>query len=74
MHTLFRGTKGCTHLTDMLLGPLAATAYQTVVPARAKSRPAESADGKPALLNTCHALASDGPVAKRRWPEFYTGS
>lgn len=74
VHTLFRGTKGCTHLTDMLLGPLAATAYQTVVPARERRRPAESADGKPALLNTCHALASDGAVAKRRWPGFYTGS
>ena len=25
------------------------------------------------ILDTCHALASDGPVVKRFWPAFYTG-
>jgi hypothetical protein len=28
---------------------------------------------KPPILDTCHALASDGPVVKRFWPAFYTG-
>ena len=23
--------------------------------------------------DTCHALASDGPVVRERWPEYYTG-
>jgi hypothetical protein len=29
--------------------------------------------GAPALLNTCHAYRDDGPVVKRRWPEYYSG-
>ena len=29
---------------------------------------------RPRFLGTCHALASDSPVVKERWPEFYTGS
>ncbi len=73
VHKVFGGIKGCTHLTDMLLGPLAAAAYQTVVPGRAKSRPVGPDGGEPALLDSCHALARDGPVVKREWPQFYEG-
>lgn len=66
------GVKGCTHLTDLLVGPMAVTAFHTVTPARAKRD--EAGDGKrPALIDSCHAFASDGPVVKRRWPGFYTG-
>jgi len=68
----FAGAKGCTHITDLLLGPLAATAWQTVMPARAGRRNIP-AGGKPVLLDTCHAFAADSPVVKKRWPEFYTG-
>jgi hypothetical protein len=25
------------------------------------------------VLDTCHALASDSPVVKRRWPRVYSG-
>ena len=25
------------------------------------------------MLNSCHALASDSPVVKKRWPQAYTG-
>jgi len=67
------GTKGCTHLTDMLMGPLAVVAYQTVRPPREKPAADGSERKKPAILDTCHAFASDGQVVKRRWPEFYTG-
>ena len=28
---------------------------------------------KPRLLDSCHALASDSPVTKAEWPQFYTG-
>lgn len=66
-------TQGCTHLTDLLLGPMTTTAFQTVAPARAR-RDQEAKDGRPPpTLNTCHALAADGPIVKRQWPQFYTG-
>lgn len=81
---LLGGVMGCTHLTE-LLGPVATTAFQTIFPVLAREREemkAVSGDGssrqdgdqkRPALLNTCHAFASDGSLVKRRWPDFYTG-
>lgn len=65
--------KGCTHLTDMLVGQLAVVAFQTVSPAREKRGAASEDGGKPGLLDTCHALAGDSPVVKKIWPKFYTG-
>ncbi len=73
---LLGGTKGCTHLVEML-GPMGTVAYQTLGPSRV-TESQDGADGharaKPARLDTCHVYASDGELAKRRWPEFYTGS
>ncbi len=66
------GVKGCTHLTELLLGPLTTVAYQTVSPAR-RRRETEGAAGRPAILDTCHALAADSPVVKRQWPDHYSG-
>ena len=62
----------CTHLMD-LLGPLSATAYQTLHAALEEREKAKSARSKPKILDTCIALASDGDVVKDRWPEFYQG-
>ena len=62
--------QGCTHLTGMLLGPLAAVAYQTVLAPRKN----DNQEGEPILLNTCHALASNSPVVKKRWPEYFEGA
>lgn len=67
------GVHGCTHLTDLLTGPLAVTAYQTLFPVRER-RQRENPEQKPANLDSCHALASTSPVVKRRWPQFHTGS
>ncbi|MEK7245542.1 MAG: DUF2889 domain-containing protein [Pseudomonadota bacterium] len=66
--------KGCTHLTDLLIGPLLTAAIHTVQAAREKLSDA-GADGqaRPPLLETCHAFAPTSPVVKRRWPAFYTG-
>ncbi|MCH7487559.1 MAG: DUF2889 domain-containing protein [Proteobacteria bacterium] len=61
--------QGCTHLTGMLLGPLAVVAYQTVVVPRKDSEQ----EGEPLMLNTCHALASTSPVVERQWPDHYQG-
>lgn len=70
---LLGGVKGCTHLVE-LLGPIATTAFQTIYPARV-SRDASADPGrKPAMLDSCHAYRSDGPLVKQRWPAFYTGS
>jgi len=67
------GTQGCTHLNDLLIGPLAVAAFHTVSAARAKRKESAGPNQKPALLDSCHAFASDGPVVKREWPEFYQG-
>lgn len=77
------GIQGCTHLVE-LLGPVATTAFQTIMPLLNKEqeerRKAAEAAGapkqapkRPPLLNTCHAFRSDGPVVKAAWPDFYTG-
>lgn len=64
------GVKGCTHIVDMLLGPVAVTAWQTVNPARQK-RNTPATGNKPALLNSCHSFSASSPVVKREWPDFY---
>jgi rRNA pseudouridine-1189 N-methylase Emg1 (Nep1/Mra1 family) len=33
----------------------------------------EDQRSKPRILDTCVALATDSPVVKKHWPEFYTG-
>lgn len=81
---LLGGTEGCTHLVE-LMGPIGTTAFQTIAPLRNRERrerekAAENPSGepqpskRPPLLGTCHAFASDSPVVKRNWPEFYTGN
>ena len=79
---LVGGVEGCTHLVE-LMGPLATTAFQTIFSAKHREQRgrAQESEGAPArpnkrprLIDTCHALASDSPVTKRTWPEFYTGS
>lgn len=79
------GVHGCTHLVEML-GPLATVAFQTIYPLMAKEkreyelaeaaagRPVPPSADRPALLNVCHIMASDGEVTRRHWPDFYTGS
>jgi hypothetical protein len=68
---LLGGTQGCTHLLE-LLGPIATTAFQTVYSHRAKFDRGATRS-KPALIDSCHAWASDSPVIAKRYPEFYTG-
>jgi len=64
------GTKGCTHLVELALGAMATAAIQTVAPLRARKG---DPDRKPGHLDTCHALASDGPVVREHYPRHYTG-
>lgn len=73
------GVQGCTHLTDVLLGPLAVATLHTVHGGKAlRRREAGEEEApvtrRPGIIDTCHALASDGPVVKREWPAFHTGT
>ncbi|MCW5700798.1 MAG: DUF2889 domain-containing protein [Rhodospirillales bacterium] len=63
------GVHGCTHLTDLLLGPMTTTALQTVAAARSRRARSDKDGSRPALIDSCHALAGDGPVVAREWPE-----
>ena len=74
------GVQGCTHLTELLLGPVTTTAMQTVAAARAR-RHQGSGEGQgkgerrpPAILDQCHALARTSDIVREHWPEFYQGS
>ncbi|MFO1113699.1 MAG: DUF2889 domain-containing protein [Rhodospirillales bacterium] len=67
------GVAGCTHLTELLLGPLTTTALQTIGPARARRQQAAPDGRPPPILGTCHALARDSDVVRRHWPEFWEG-
>lgn len=71
------GRKGCTHLVEML-AQLGTVAFQThVAKSRVKGRRKPDPDKprrKPLVVDTCHAMASDGPVVRERFPEFYTGA
>ena len=50
---------------------------QTMVRARLKRQSDAQAKGlprsMPAFLNTCHTWATNSPVVKREYPEFYRG-
>lgn len=62
--------RSCTHLID-LLGPLAATAFQTLhaeLDARENARPERE---RPPILDSCLALSSSGEAVRKLWPEFY---
>ncbi len=67
------GVKGCTHLVEML-GPLATTAMQTIFAVKHRESAEDAPARRPAVLDTCHALASDGEVVKELWPRFYRGA
>lgn len=69
---LLGGTQGCTHLLE-LLGPMATTAFQTVYSDQVKRDRGAGIRKRPALIDSCHAWASDSPVVKKRYPEHYTG-
>lgn len=71
------GVQGCTHLTELLF-PMATVAMQTIWPLlRHRKNKSDSDVGKserrPAVLDTCHAWATDSPVVKINAPQYYTG-
>ncbi len=75
IRTLLGGTHGCTHMREML-GRMATVAYQAVY--GRKRREGLEVDDKPGrrpfMLDGCHTWASDSPVVKMEYPDWYTGS
>ncbi len=69
----FGRVKGCTHITDLLLGAIATTAYQTLGGEKKHSTKDQKANNATRLVNSCHALSSDGPVVRQKWADQYTG-
>ena len=53
------GVKGCTHLNDLLIGPVAVTAFQTVTPLREKRAQDAVSGRKPGSWTP--ATRGDGP-------------
>ena len=47
------GVHGCTHLTDLLIGPVTQTVTQTVGPARSRRQASARPGAKPAVIDTC---------------------
>jgi hypothetical protein len=67
------GVAGCTHLTR-LVQELAVVALQTIMPLRSRDEAVtEGQQGKPAHLDGCHALATDGPIVREIAPRWYRG-
>jgi hypothetical protein len=70
------GLKGCTHINQLLTGPLATTAYQSIIPRQNKGgntikRKSKKNHQRPTVIDTCHAFDANGTNVKRLWPEFY---
>ncbi len=70
----FGGVKGCTHLTELMLGPISTTAFQTIRGSRKGAKGPDQEATAARIVDTCHALASNGPVVKREWPDLYKPS
>ncbi|AOJ26966.1 MULTISPECIES: DUF2889 domain-containing protein [Burkholderia] len=63
----------CTHLKE-LLGPIATTAYQTMVGMRRSSLDYRDSEGKPLKIDSCHAYSASRDLVKRLWPEYHRPS
>ena len=73
MNLRLGGTKGCTHLVE-LLGPLATTAFQATGRAREARNATLPVTKKPYQLNSCHIYKDDSEWVLHRWPQHYTGT
>ncbi|MGL4768213.1 MAG: DUF2889 domain-containing protein [Formosimonas sp.] len=66
---LFAGTQGCTHITE-LANTLPTVVIQGMGTELANRHP--QPDKKPFQLDHCHALVTDGEVARQYYPQWYT--
>ena len=47
-------TNGCTHITELLIGPLATTAYQTIVPLKRHPNKNKNPSRRPSIKDLSH--------------------
>ena len=66
---LLGGTRGCTHMTEMLAG-LPTAAIQTFAGELPEER---DGGGKPFQLDQCHALETTTETVKKWYPKWYRG-
>ncbi len=67
---LFRGTQGCSHMTE-LLAPLASTAFQVIWANNDfDSVDAEGSGQRTSPLGGCHALRLDGRIVRTYFPQL----
>ena len=67
-------TKGCTHITELLM-PAATVAFQTMGSWKPEKgvNAGVGAGTKPGFIDGCKAWASDGPVVQKLFPMHYRG-
>jgi len=58
----------CTHLREILL-PLASAVFQTLGPFAFQD--AVDAQGKPPLIDSCHAYGASRKIVLQRWPAYH---
>ncbi len=70
---LLGGAGGCTHLVN-LLRPVATVAFNTVRHSGESEGDVlhTGKGGRPFQIDSCHAYAADGKLARQRWPEIFT--
>lgn len=66
---IFRGTKGCTHLSELLMA-MPTAAFQTFA-GEVKHEDRNDGDQMPAHLDGCHALGVTSDVVRRYYPRWY---
>jgi hypothetical protein len=66
---LFRGTRGCSHLSELAMS-LPTAALQTFA---SDVRDNEDSEHKPYQLDRCHALESHSDAVRRYYPRWYRG-
>lgn len=66
---MFKGTRGCSHLTELLLS-LPTVAFQTFA---GETNDTDDRNGKPFQLDHCHALETSTETVRRYYPRWFRG-
>tara|TARA_B100001559_G_C16412896_1_gene581237 strand:- start:431 stop:991 length:561 start_codon:yes stop_codon:yes gene_type:complete len=66
------GIKGCTHIAELLLVPVATTAYLTIYLDNNDIQVTDSDEEiEPGFIDSCYSLSSSGEVVKKQWSKFF---
>lgn len=70
---LFRGDRGCTHMTE-LLPPMATTTFQMLWSGADDVTDANQPEHRNSPLGGCHALKLDGEIVRLHFPDQFSGT